>query len=117
MKARNKKQTARSVRQRIGTTPAASRKYRLRLYVTGVTNRSTRAITNLKALCEKYLASGYELEIVDIYQKPELARQVQLIAAPTLVKEFPLPLRRFIGDMSNTEHLLAGLEVVGAQSE
>lgn len=86
--------------------------YRLRLYVSGATGRSTRAIANLKALCERHLPGNYDLEIVDIYQRPELASKIQLIAAPTLVKEFPLPLRKFIGDMSNTEHLLAGLEIV-----
>lgn len=101
--ARRKKKAERS--------PSAA-KYKLRLYVTGATNRSTKAIANLKNLCEQYLKAGYELEIVDIYQKPELARTVQLVAAPTLIKEFPLPLRKFIGDMSNTEHLLAGLEIV-----
>jgi len=83
----------------------------MRLYVTGATPRSSRAIANLRKLCDQYLAGRYKLEIVDVYQQPELAREGQIIAAPTLVKSFPLPLRRFIGDMSNTANLLAGLNV------
>jgi len=85
--------------------------YTMRLYVTGATPRSSRAIANLRKLCDQFLAGRYELEIVDVYQQPELAREGQIIAAPTLVKSFPLPLRRFIGDMSNTANLLAGLDV------
>jgi len=83
----------------------------MRLYVTGATPKSTRAITNLRKLCDEYLAGKYTLEIVDVYQQPELAREGQIIAAPTLVKSFPLPLRRFIGDMSNTTNLLTGLDI------
>jgi circadian clock protein KaiB len=83
----------------------------MRLYVTGATPKSSRAITNLRKLCDEYFAGRYKLEIVDVYQRPELAREGQIIAAPTLVKSFPLPLRRFIGDMSNTANLLAGLEI------
>jgi circadian clock protein KaiB len=86
-------------------------RYSMRLYVTGATPRSSAAITNLRKLCDQYLAGRYDLEIIDIYQQPQLAREGQIIAAPTLVKSFPLPLRRFIGDMSNKENLLSGLEV------
>jgi circadian clock protein KaiB len=96
------------------TTTRKSRKpafITMRLYVTGATPRSSRAITNLRKLCDEYLAGRYKLEIVDVYQQPKLAREGQIIAAPTLVKSFPLPLRRFIGDMSNTANLLAGLEI------
>ena len=85
--------------------------FTMRLYVTGATPKSTRAISNLRKLCDEYLVGSYKLEIVDVYQRPELAREGQIIAAPTLVKSFPLPLRRFIGDMSNTANLLAGLEI------
>ena len=85
--------------------------FTMRLYVTGATPRSSRAIANLRKLCDEYLVGRYKLEIVDVYQRPELAREGQIIAAPTLVKSFPLPLRRFIGDMSNTANLLAGLEI------
>lgn len=83
----------------------------MRLYVTGATPMSSRAIANLRQLCDEYLPGKYTLEIVDVYQRPELAREGQIIAAPTLVKSFPLPLRRFIGDMSNKASLLAGLNV------
>jgi circadian clock protein KaiB len=85
--------------------------YTMRLYVTGATSRSSRAIANLRKLCDQYLAGRYKLEVVDVYQQPQLARDGQIIAAPTLIKSFPLPLRRFIGDMSNTANLLAGLDV------
>jgi circadian clock protein KaiB len=83
--------------------------YRLRLYVTGMTKRSVRAIANLNAILEQWLAGRYELEVLDIQQHPELARCQDVIAAPTLVKEQPPPLRRMIGDLSDTERVLAGL--------
>lgn len=85
--------------------------YAMKLYVTGATPRSTRAIANLRRLCEEHLAGRYELEVIDVYQQPNLARAGQIIAVPTLVKSLPLPLRRFIGDMSNKENLLAGLDI------
>ena len=86
-------------------------KYAMRLYITGATPKSTAAITNLRKLCEEHLSGQYELNVIDVYQQPELAREGQIIAAPTLVKSLPLPLKRFIGDMSNTKNLLAGLEI------
>jgi circadian clock protein KaiB len=86
--------------------------YTMRLYVTGVTPRSTRAIANLRRLCEEHLHGRYKLEVVDVYQQPQLARDGQIIAAPTLIKKFPLPLKKFIGDMSNTRNLLIGLELL-----
>src|SRR5579862_4085536 len=82
--------------------------YRFRLYVTGVTPRSVRAIENIKQLCEAYLKGRYELTVVDIYQQPELAKQEDILAAPTLIKLLPKPLRRFIGDLTKTERLIAG---------
>ncbi|HEY1269089.1 MAG TPA: circadian clock KaiB family protein [Candidatus Binatia bacterium] len=85
--------------------------YVLRLYIAGTTPRSTRAVMNIKEICEKALASRYDLEVIDIYQQPNLAKDCQIIAAPTLIKELPLPLRKFIGDMSNTEKILVGLNV------
>lgn len=90
---------------------AADEKYVLRLYITGMTPRSTKAIENIKKICEDHLKGRYDLEIVDIYQQPTLAEGEQIIAAPTLVKKLPLPLRRFIGDMSMTEKILLGLDV------
>jgi circadian clock protein KaiB len=91
-------------------------KYVMKLYVTGATPRSTRAITNLRRLCDEHLPGRYELEVVDIYQQPALAAEGQVVAAPTLVKSLPLPLRKFIGDMSDTQNLLAGLQVLAASA-
>jgi len=87
-------------------------KYLLKLYVSGATPRSTRAILNLKAICEKYLPGAYNLEVIDIYQQPALAKDDQIIAAPTLIKQLPPPLRRFIGDLSQTEKVLFGLDLL-----
>jgi circadian clock protein KaiB len=85
--------------------------YILRLYVTGSTSRSAMAITNLKKICEEYLEGRYELEMIDLYLKPGLAKEDQIIAAPTLIKKLPLPFRRIIGDMSNKEKVLFGLDL------
>lgn len=85
--------------------------YLLRLYVTGSTPHSVRAIENIKKICEEHLKGRYELEVIDLYQKPELAKGEQIIAAPTLIKKLPQPLRRIIGDMSNTERVLVGLDL------
>jgi circadian clock protein KaiB len=86
-------------------------RYTLRLYVTGMTPRSQRAIENIKAICEEHLAGRYELEVIDIYQHPTLADGEQIIAAPTLIKTLPAPLRRLVGDLSNTERILLGLDL------
>ena len=86
-------------------------KYVLKLYITGSTPRSTKAIMNIRKICEEYLNGRYELEIIDIFQQPVLARGEQIIAAPTLIKKLPLPLRRFIGDMSDTDKILIGLDL------
>jgi len=83
----------------------------LRLYVTGTTPRSARAISNIRRICEEHLEGHYDLEVVDIAQHPTLAEGEQIIAAPTLIKKLPLPLRRFIGDMSQTERILLGLDL------
>ncbi len=87
-------------------------RYVLRLYVTGMTTRSARAVKNLRAICDEYLAGRYDLEVIDIYQQPLLAKGEQIIAAPTLIKKLPLPVRRIIGDMSNRERVLLGLHLV-----
>ena len=86
-------------------------KYVLRLYVTGMTPKSTRAITNVRKLCEQYLKGAYELKVIDIYQQPKLAKGEQIIATPTLIKKLPLPLRKLIGDMSDTERFLVGIDL------
>ena len=83
----------------------------MRLYITGTTSRSVLALTNLKKICEEYLEGRYELEVIDLYQKPSLAKDEQIIAAPTLIKKLPLPFRRIIGDMSNKEKVLMGLDL------
>jgi circadian clock protein KaiB len=95
-------------------TPAALAKgthYVLRLFITGTTSRSSRAIANLRRVCEERLHGKYDLEVVDIYQHPAAAQQYQILAAPTLVKMLPLPLRRIIGDLANEERVLAGLDL------
>ena len=89
-----------------------SQKYILRLYITGMTNRAARTIENLQRFCEKHLAGRYELQVIDIYQQPELARTEQIVAVPTLIKKLPLPLRRLIGDMSDEERVLVGLDIL-----
>ena len=85
--------------------------YVLRLYVSGMTSNSLRAVENVRKICSEYLAGRCQIEIIDIYQQPALAKERQIVAAPTLVKELPLPMRRFIGDMSQTERILQGLDV------
>jgi circadian clock protein KaiB len=89
-------------------------KYILRLYIAGTTARSTRAVANIRDICERNLGGRYALEVIDIYQKPALAKGEQIIAAPTLVKQLPLPLRRFIGDLSDTERILVGMDLAAA---
>lgn len=89
--------------------PPEGEHYVLRLFVSGMTPRSTEAYTTIKTLCDELLPGHYELEVVDIYQHPEMAREEQIIAMPTLVKKLPAPLRRFIGNLSNTERLRLGL--------
>ncbi len=93
------------------TAAAAPPTYVLRLYVAGMTPKSAKTIEDVKRTCEEHMAGRYELEVVDIYQQPKLAAGEQIIAAPTLIKKLPLPLRRLIGDMSSQEKFLVGLDV------
>ena len=88
--------------------------YVFRLYITGMTPRSIQAIAKVRQLCETHLAGRFELKVIDIHQQPALAKGEQIIATPTLVKELPLPLRKFIGDMCDTERFLVG---IGAGSQ
>jgi len=85
--------------------------YQLKLFVAGTTVRSQRAIANLRRICDVHLLERVDLEVVDIYQQPELASRYQVVAAPTLVKLAPLPIRRIVGDLSELEHVLRGLEL------
>jgi circadian clock protein KaiB len=86
-------------------------KYVLRLYVSGSTAKSALAVENIKRICEQHLKNRYDLEVIDIYQQPNLAREEQIVAVPTLIKRFPPPLRRLIGDLSNQEKVLVGLDL------
>ena len=111
--AAKKKIVGKSGAQSAQTALAAAQtaRYVLRLYVTGTTPHSMRAIVNIRKICEQHLKGRYELEVIDIAQNPALAAGEQIIAAPTLIKKLPLPLRRFIGDMSKPERLLLGLDL------
>lgn len=97
--------------------PAAPARYALRLFVAGTTAHSLRAIENLRRICAVHLPDGVDVEIVDIYQQPELAEQHQVIAAPTLVKLLPPPLRRIIGDLSEESRVLRGLDLPTPQPD
>ena len=90
---------------------AKRQRYVLRLYVTGTTPRSQAAIRTVTAICEEHLAGRYELEVIDIYQQPTLAKGEQIIAAPTLIKKLPPPLRKFIGNMADKDRILVGLDL------
>jgi circadian clock protein KaiB len=90
---------------------AATHDYVLRLFITGHTEKSMRAVRNITDLCEQHLHGAYELEVIDVYQQPELAIEHQLVAVPTLLKVLPLPTRKMIGDMSDSRRVLAGLGI------
>ncbi len=95
----------------VGHADSKAIKYVLRLYITGTTPRSQEAIRNIRRICEEELKGRYDLEVIDVYQQPDLARKEQILAAPTLIRELPLPLRKLVGDMSNTEKVVVGLEI------
>lgn len=94
-----------------GNDATSNDHYVLKLYVAGFTPRSTEAIESIKKTCDEYLSGRYELEIVNISEHPSMARSEQIVAAPTLIKKLPLPLRRLIGIMSDEKKLLAGLDL------
>jgi circadian clock protein KaiB len=107
--------------RKIQPRPAASRKkkakpkprhmYALRLYITGQTPLSETSLRNLNEVCAEHLAGRFELEVIDIYQQPQLAREAQILAAPTLIKRLPLPFRKLVGDLSNRKQVLLGLDI------
>ena len=97
--------------EQAGQTPGSGR-YLLQLFVTGMTSRSARAVDNLRTICDERLEGRYDFEVIDIYQQPELTKGEQIIAAPTLIKKLPLPMRRLIGDLSNRQRLLLGLDLI-----
>jgi circadian clock protein KaiB len=106
----NKEPSARKTK----TAPRRTRKddlYVLRLYVAGLTARSRTAISNITSICEEHLRGRYDLEVIDVFQRPILAREEQIIATPTLVKRLPAPLRRLIGDLSEKQKVLIGLDL------
>jgi circadian clock protein KaiB len=100
-----------STEQKSVPRKAESNSYVLRLYVAGQTPKSVHAIANINKICEEHLRGRYELKVIDLYQQPQLAQGDQIIAVPTLIKKLPAPLRRIIGDMSNTERVLVGLDL------
>jgi circadian clock protein KaiB len=108
----NKSKTSRTTRAfEKALTTASTGKYVLRLYVAGATERSHRAVLRARQLCETELKGNCELEVIDVYQQPILAREGQIIATPTLVREFPKPVRRLIGNLANTTGLFVGLDL------
>jgi circadian clock protein KaiB len=99
-------------------SPAAKtrqEKFILRLYVAGTTPQSMRAILNARKFSEEHFGDRYQLEVIDIYQRPALARDEQIVAVPTLVRRLPLPLRKLVGDLSDTERVLVGLDLLNAK--
>jgi len=88
-----------------------TKKWNLRLYVAGQTPKSITALANLKRICDEHMNGRYEIEVIDLMENPQLARRDQIVAIPTLVRELPSPLKRIIGDLSNTERVLVGLDV------
>ena len=97
--------------QAIQAAAGSQQRYVLRLYVTGSTPRSAQAIQNIRAICEKHLLGRYDLEVIDIHQQPVLAQGEQIIAAPTLIKKLPAPLRKVVGNLSNADRVLMGLDI------
>ncbi len=96
--------------QAVGQTEVEN--YVLRLYVSGVTPRSIAAIKSIKEICETALRGHYELQVIDIYQQPELAQRAHVIAVPALIKQLPKPLRHIVGELSDRERVLVGLDIV-----
>ncbi len=107
------KRRAPTVKQALEAAVEKSKRQRyvLRLYVAGATPRSEDAIRSVTAICREHLAGRYDLQVIDLYQQPVLARGEQIVAAPTLIRKLPLPLRRFIGSMADTEKVLVGLDL------
>jgi len=91
--------------------PAQEERFVLRLYIAGQTPKFVRAFTNLKQICEEHLANRYRIEVIDRLENPQLARGDQILAVPTLVRQLPEPVKKIIGDLSNTERVLVGLDL------
>lgn len=110
IKGKDKQDKAKDFEKALREEPAE--RYVLRLFVSGSTPRSARAIRNIKKVCEEHLAGRYELEVIDVYQQPGAAKDADIIATPMLVKNLPVPLRKFIGDLSDVEKILVGLNLL-----
>jgi circadian clock protein KaiB len=111
---RKKKMKKKAVKKTTKKAASKARKhFQLRLYVAGQTPKSLRAFENLKRICEEHLAGQYHLEVIDLLKSPKLAREDQILAIPTVVRKLPPPLRKLIGDLSNTERVLVGLQLRG----
>ncbi|HEY2083532.1 MAG TPA: circadian clock KaiB family protein [Verrucomicrobiae bacterium] len=108
MKAKTKRTAA---KKRNGVSPAPGKRYDLRLYVAGQTPKSLAAFANLKELCDLYLRGKYRIEVIDLIKKPQLAKDDQIIAIPTLVRRMPQPIRKIIGDLCDTKRTLIGLDL------
>ncbi|SRR5579884_65916 len=108
---------ARSVKRRFEAAPKPKRmEWELRLYVAGNTPNSIAAFSNLQQICEEHMGGRYRIEIIDLFENPQLARGDQIIAVPTLVRRLPTPIKKIIGDLSNTERVLVGLDLKPARS-
>jgi circadian clock protein KaiB len=103
--------------ERALAVPPPAERYLLRLFVTGTTPRSARAIQNIRAICDEQLQGRYDLEVIDIYQHPEQAKPGEVVVTPTLVKSLPLPVRRLIGDLSDQQRVLVGLDIIPRKSK
>ena len=109
MKQKKPKDSAAEFERRLRKTE--KKEYVLRLYVAGMTTKSKQAIQSIKQICEEHLKDRYDLEVIDVFRQPVLAKGEQIIATPTLLKKLPVPLRRLIGDMTETERILVGLDL------
>jgi len=111
LKTKAQGKSKRSAASKARTGAKKKHRYALRLYITGQTPRSLQSVENLRTLCDKYIPGQFDLEVVDIYQQPAMAAAGQIIAAPTLIKSMPLPLRRLVGDFSDSERVILGLDL------
>lgn len=113
-RAASKKAPSKKVSSKTAARPAAKKKsdgWMLRLYVAGQTPKSLTAFANLKRLCEQHLENQYEIEVIDLVQQPQLAASDQIVALPTLVRRLPAPIKRIVGDLSNMDRVLVGMDV------
>jgi circadian clock protein KaiB len=111
MPANTKSSRAKAINRRSDPESPPSESWELRLYVAGATPRSTTALENLKKICEEYLDGKYSIEVIDLLRDPKQARSDQIVALPTLVRRLPEPVRKIIGDLSNTERVLVGMDL------